>query len=118
MCVCIELLQALETEKTDAENAERRKEEEAHIREADEAESKANKLKKAGYQSFCCVPGIVKYKVFSDKPYGYSIPKKETEMRRIGSIIVWDLEKKDTAKAVQCLATSDDTASRVYIKLK
>ncbi len=48
MCVCIELLQALEKEKTDAENAERRKEEEARIREADEAEAKANKLKKAG----------------------------------------------------------------------
>src|SRR6218665_2997172 len=32
-------------------------------------------------------------------------------------IIVWDLEKRDTAKAVQCLATSDDTASRIYIKI-
>src|SRR6218665_3448852 len=43
--------------------------------------------------------------------HGYFRPKKETEMRRIiGSIIVWDLEKKDTNKAVQCLATSDDTA--------
>jgi len=29
-------------------------------------------------------------------------------------MIVWDLEKKDTAKAVQCLATSDDTASKLY----
>ena len=29
-------------------------------------------------------------------------------------MIVWDLEEKDTAKAVQCLATSDDTASRLY----
>ena len=48
MCVCIELLQTLEKEKTDAENAERRKEEEARLREADEAEAKADKLKKAG----------------------------------------------------------------------
>ena len=28
-------------------------------------------------------------------------------------MIVWDLEKKDTVKAVQCLATSDDTASKL-----
>ena len=47
---------------------------------------------------------------FSRINHGYFRPKKEKEMRRIGSMIVWDLEKKDTAKAVQCLKTSDDTA--------
>src|SRR6218665_1981698 len=51
---------------------------------------------------------------FSLINHGYFRPKKETEMRRIGSIIVWNLEKKDTAKAGQCLATSDDTASKLY----
>src|SRR6218665_3244165 len=57
---------------------------------------------------------------FSRINHGYFRPKKGTEMRRMCSIIVWDLENKGhghTAKAVQCLTTSDDTASRLYMNM-
>src|SRR6218665_3567301 len=62
----------------------------------------------------CC--GQLKMK-FSRINHGYFRPKKGTEMRRICSIIVWDLENKGHGylKAVQCLTTSDGKASRRYM---
>src|SRR6218665_1245095 len=74
-------------------------------------------LKKAG--SYFVVLRVIKYEVFPDKPW--LLQTKEGN----GNETNWQyhrLEFREKGhgyyKAVQCLATSDDTASRLYIKFR
>ena len=94
MCVCIELLQGMINIYAD--------------------------IKEGRIYSHFVVLRVIKYEVFPDKPW-----LVQTKELGNGNETNWQyhrLEFREKGhgyyKAVQCLATSDDTASRLYIKFR